>query len=321
MQLISHTKIWDQGEHNAFCDLCRWQGALYCVFREGQAHVSDDGALRVLKSSDDGQSWQAEAFIQSELGDLRDGKLLAHAGCLWLFGAASKHGKAPLQSLMWHSLDGINWSAPEKVVDTGYWLWRVTEAEDGLYGVGYRPGADGDVRLYRSERLQASQTGKLQFTPWVAPLQNDGYVNESSLLFRGGEHTRSAQSSSNTEALCLLRRDPVWDAQETGLLGRAKAPFKTWQWQQLSCRIGGPVAFFYNDRLLAVVRLYDNKVRTSLVEIDSATAQVTELLTLPSGGDTSYAGIELDGDELKLVYYSSHEGKTAIYFARIGLKG
>jgi hypothetical protein len=48
------------------------------------------------------------------------------------------------------------------------------------------------------------------------------------------------------------------------------------------------------------------------------------LLTLPSGGDTSYAGIADAGDgTLRVTYYSSHEGKTAIYLAtvRIGAGG
>jgi hypothetical protein len=39
--------------------------------------------------------------------------------------------------------------------------------------------------------------------------------------------------------------------------------------------------------------------------------------TLPSGGDTSYPGMFWEQGEWWLSYYSSHEGKSAIYLARI----
>ena len=38
-ELVSVKKIWDQGKHNAFTDLIRWQDKWYCTFREGDAHV------------------------------------------------------------------------------------------------------------------------------------------------------------------------------------------------------------------------------------------------------------------------------------------
>jgi hypothetical protein len=44
------------------------------------------------------------------------------------------------------------------------------------------------------------------------------------------------------------------------------------------------------------------------------------VLTLPSGGDTSYAGMVWHGDLLWVSYYASHEGKTAIYLARVKVR-
>ena len=44
------------------------------------------------------------------------------------------------------------------------------------------------------------------------------------------------------------------------------------------------------------------------------------VLTLPSGGDTSYAGMVWHADLLWVSYYASHEGKTAIYLARMKLR-
>jgi len=60
-------------------------------------------------------------------------------------------------------------------------------------------------------------------------------------------------------------------------------------------------------------------VRTSIVEIDAETAKVTELVSLPSGGDNSYPGMVFHEGILLVSYYSSHEGKASIYLARLKL--
>jgi len=299
MELISVKRIWAQGEHNAFTDLVLYQGALFCVFREGSAHVSPDGALRILCSHDAGENWQSVALLTSAHADLRDGKLIEFRGELLLLGG---------------------WSEPQAVADKGYWLWRLTEYQDALYGVGYRAGPDGDTRLYKSN-------DGIEFTPWMPVFNDQGYVNESSLVFHQGS------------CFCLLRRDPVWSDEFLGLLGHSLPlpPFKQWTWQTLDKRIGGPVLFVYQSRLMAVVRLYEGNIRTALIEINQDTGAIHERLTLPSQGDTSYAGIVLKGDHLWVSYYSSHEqvsvpdniqvqsdnlqekSKTMIYFAKIRL--
>ena len=48
VELVEVRKIWDWAPHNAFTDLLRFKGKWFCVFREGNAHVSPDGALRVI---------------------------------------------------------------------------------------------------------------------------------------------------------------------------------------------------------------------------------------------------------------------------------
>ncbi|QSX28797.1 exo-alpha-sialidase [Shewanella cyperi] len=307
MKILSVQKIWDRAEHNAFTDLVRCRGQLYCVLREGDTHVSQDGALRLLCSADEGLSWHSVARLAIEGGDLRDGKLLVAGDRLYIFSAVLR-SEQPCRSLFWSSADAIHWDEAELLADDGYWLWRVSRGADGYYGVGYRPGPGGDVRLYRAPLGEGQPLSAQDFCVWVECLSNQGYVNESSMLFE------------DNAALCLLRRDPVWDERKLGLLGKSTAPYKDWQWLELDCRIGGPVAFRWRGQLMAVVRLYDDKVRTALVEICETTGHVCELLSLPSGGDTSYAGVVLEQDTLLVSYYSTHEGKTAVYFARLKLE-
>ena len=145
MKLISVKRIWEHAAHNAFTDLITFQGALFCVFREGTAHVSPDGALRILRSADLGDTWQSVALIRSDEADLRDGKLIEYQGELLLLGGGTLHDKSGLQSHLWRSANGLAWSDALKVADKGYWLWRLTEHQNALYGVGYRAGS-GDQR-------------------------------------------------------------------------------------------------------------------------------------------------------------------------------
>jgi hypothetical protein len=298
-QLIQVERIWDRAPHNAFTDLARYKGEWFCVFREGQAHVSPDGALRVIRSRG-GRAWTSAALLTWTNGDLRDAKLsLTAAGELMLSGAVALPQPGPVRhrSLAWFSRDGRSWSAPVEIGDTNFWLWRTTWDQRVAYSIGYETTVESFVRLY------TSSDGR-RFTSLVPRLFDHGAPNESSLVFLR-DHT----------AMCLLRRD---GPPNSGLLGSARPPYTTWEWKDLGVRIGGPHMLRLPDsRLVAAVRLYDGAVRTSLAWVDPTRGQLTEFLKLPSGGDTSYAGLIYYRGLLWVSYYSSHEGKANIYLARV----
>lgn len=303
-ELVDVRKIWDAAPHNAFTDLVRFKDRWYCVFREGRKHVSPDGALRVLTSAD-GLTWESAARLTHPAGDLRDAKIaVTPDGRLMLGGAVAWHKPTPHthQSLAWFSADGKSWSDPVEVADPGYWLWRVTWHKDAWYGLGYGCGPEPKrVRLYRSP------DGK-KYDRLVENLFDVGYPNESAIVFR-----------PDGTAVCLLRRD---GKPNTGLLGTAGPPYTDWAWKDLGVRVGGPQVLQLPDgRLVAVVRLHDGKVRTAVCDLDPEKGTLTERLALPSGGDTSYAGLVWHAGLLWVSYYSSHEGKTSIYLARVRVPG
>jgi hypothetical protein len=291
-------KIWDKAPHNAFTDLVRFQSRWFCVFREGKDHNSPDGALRVITSTD-GVEWESAALISSKTGDLRDPKItVTPDGQLMLTAAEALHdrSKHSHQSLVWFSKDGRTWSERYPIGDPDYWLWRVTWHKGTAYSIGYGCGKDRSIRLY------TSKDGK-KFTTLVERLFDVGYPNETSIVFDGDT------------AYCLLRRD---GNPSSGLLGVAQPPYTKWEWKDLGVRIGGPhLTRLSNDKWVAAVRLYDKKVRTSLCWIEPKAGRLTEFLELPSGGDTSYAGLVEYQDHLWVSYYSSHEGKTSIYLAKV----
>jgi hypothetical protein len=298
-QLLEARMIWDKAPHNAFTDLIRFQGRWFCVFREGKAHVSPDGALRVITSKD-GRTWTSAALIVYPGADLRDAKItIAPGGRLMLSGAAALHQPAEFrhQSLVWFSHDGTKWSEPIKIGDPDFWLWRSTWHKGTAYSIGYSTGEKKLIRLY------SSRDGA-RFDTLAENLFDRGYPNETSLQF-----------GSDGLALCLLRRD----AQESSAqLGLSRPPYVDWSWRDLGVRIGGPHLIRLPDgRIVAAVRLHDGGARTALMWLDPDSVKLTEFLTLPSGGDTSYAGMVYHDNLLWVSYYSSHEGKAQIYLARV----
>lgn len=297
--LVETRKIWDKANHNAFTDLVRYQDRWFCVFREGNTHVSPDGALRVITSTD-GEKWESAALLTSTNSDLRDAKItVTPNGQLMLCGAEALHDKSKFthKSLAWFSKDGRTWSEKHEIGDPGFWLWRVTWHQGRAYGIGYGCGKEERVA-----RLYASDDGK-KFQPLVNRLFDVGFPNESSILFE------------KDTAYCLLRRD---GKPNTGQLGISQPPYTKWEWKDLGVQLGGPHLIRLPDgRFVAAVRLYDDKPRTSLCWLDVQSGKLTEFLKLPSGGDTSYAGLVLHEGLLWVSYYSSHEGKTAIYLAKV----
>lgn len=301
VELVRVQKIWDQAPHNAFTDLVRFQDRWFCVFREGQGHVSPDGALRVITSVD-GQTWESAALITSSDSDLRDAKItVTPDGRLMLAGAEAINEPVTHrhQSLVWFSDDGRTWSEAHEVGDRDNWLWRITWHQGRAYGFGY--GCRNDNR---GLRFFTSLDGR-SFDTLIEQVPVEGtYPNETSLVFLPDD-----------TAYCLLRQD---GQPNSGYLGLSRPPYTQWTWKKLGVRIGGPHMIRLDDgRFVAAVRLYDSPVRTSLCWVDPEAGTLTEFLKLPSGGDTSYAGLVLHDGLLWVSYYSSHEGKSNIYLAQV----
>jgi hypothetical protein len=309
--LLSVQRIWDKAPHSALTDLIQWKGGLWCIFREADQHFGGkNGILRLLKSSN-GVVFQLAATIELEGWDLRDPKLSqAPDGSLMLLAGASffnrQKERLAHQSVVSFSSDGSIW-APLNHVLTEEWLWRITWYQGKGYGIAYYfldpldPKSDWGVRLYETENGIHYRS--------ITSFDIPGHPNEATVRFL-----------PDGQMIVLLRRNGPED--DHAWLGLSFPPYEDWIWTDAGMHFGGPNFLILPDNTLwAAGRMisttpYGFIEQTVLARINKT---LEPRLIFPSGGDTSYPGMVYEEPNLWVSYYSSHEGTTGIYLAKVAL--
>jgi hypothetical protein len=308
-ELVSVDKIWDRGQHNAFTDLIRFQNLFYCTFREAAAHVGGNGQIRVLASYD-AKTWSPVALISEEGIDLRDPKFCpTKEDRLFMVAGGSTYQGTQLMGRrprVMTSTDGKNWSPPVKVLADGDWLWRATLHDGRYYGTVYnthpttggpKEEAEWSLKLYTSVDSKAWSLN--------APWEIKGRPNEATVrVLKDGT------------MMALVRREAP--GMNKGMIGTAPAPFRTWTWNEITVPLGGPNFIELPDgRLIAGSRGFGKTPGAHMVLFQMTANSLTPVLELPSSGDCSYPGLVFHEGHLYVSYYSSHEGKTSIYLAKV----
>ena len=317
-EIVAVKKIWDKGQHNAFTDLIRWHARWYCSFREADDHVGGDGQVRVLESAD-GERWESVALVTEQGIDLRDPKLsITPDDRLMIVAGGSVYEGKTLkgrQPRVAFSRDGRSWTPPQRVLTEGEWLWRVTWHAGKAYGVSYNasertsPAAQEAAKSSTVEPGSADWKLKLVVSgdgvkyDLITHLDVPGHPNETTLRFL-----------PDGEMVAIVRRE---GGNRFGWIGRSQSPYKEWSWKETTHRLGGPNFIRLPEGALwAAGRSYPGGAKTVLARMTAA-GDYSPVLTFPSGGDTSYPGLVWHDGLLWMSYYSSHEGKTSIYLARI----
>ncbi len=308
-QIVSVSRIWDKPGHNAFTDLIRFQDRWYCVFRESEAHVGGDGKIRVLKSSD-GDHWESAILLRETDVDLRDPKLSITADgrlMVCMGGSVYRGGKKLIerQPRVAFTTDGHGWTLPERVLAKGDWLWRVTWNNGLAYGVSYRagpknapPDEEWPLTLYSSDDGRHYKKITLLDVP--------GRPGETTLRFL-----------DDGQMVALVRREA---GDQSGWIGTSRKPYTQWEWHPTGERLGGPNFIVLPDGSMwadSRSHLVTGAPKTVLARLTTTSYQPQ--LTLESGGDTSYPGMVWHDGLLWISYYSSHEGHSCIYLAKIRL--
>lgn len=311
-KIISVERIWDRAGHNAFTDLVYFDDMFYCVFRESATHKPDqnldciiNGSIRIIASKD-GQNWTSVAHLFKKDTDLRDPKLSVTPDnrLMLLVGTSIYEGinlKKTQGKVCFYDVESKEFSQLQNIsIDKNIrtkrdWLWNITWHNGTAYGVVY-------------------QSSKNKLNSWSAHLvkSTDGinYEYVSSLKVANSPTEADIKFLSGGEMVIIVRGTP-------GAIGVSSAPYKKWDWNSLPVKLGGPEFVVLEDNsLILATREYNpgNANRTIIAQV-SLSGDFKKILTLPSGGDTGYAGMVIKDSILYISYYSSHEGQTSIYIA------
>lgn len=309
-ELVSVTKIWDQAPHCAYTDITRFQNLFYCCFREAPAADRGEGVIRILLSST-GKTWVDQGTLSEAGTDLRDPKIIVTPDGKRLYLLCSgQSGTQGRQSRYSTTMDGKVWTPLQKLLAKGDTLWRVSinPTDQRFYGISYNihpnsggpaPEKEWSLKGYASADGSVWQLSSILNVP--------GQPAETTLRFL-----------KNGSALALVARQ---GGDRRGVIGTAVAPYRDWTWASAGVPLGGPNFIELPDgKLIAGSRGFGATPGAHMVLFAMTASSLTPILELPSGGDCSYPGLYWHDDLLHVSYYSSHEGKAAIYYAQVRLK-
>jgi hypothetical protein len=313
--VVSIERIWDRPAHAAFTDIIAFREFLYCTFREGSGHIPGlNGVIRVLRSRDR-MNWESVAVLAEPHVDLRDPKLaLTPDGRLMVnMGASSYHGskRVGIESrVSFADPAGLRFDSPQKIIfpaemrSDSDWLWRVTWHDGAAWACVQQvsPQRDGERALWLVRSRDGIHFEAIKRLDVEVP-------SETTLRFL---------ADGTLVAMIRCEGKPA-----IGRIGAAKAPYTDWKFVESNRRFGGPNFWqLPGGAWLAGSRAYDVRPpQTQLWWLDVQTGRCDSLLTLPSSGDNSYPGFVVDEPRglVYVSYYSSHEGKAAIYLATLRL--
>ena len=320
-------QVYNDGNHNAFTDLCRFKDRYYLTFRScPDGHGLHPSSSIVVLSSDDRIIWRkVHQFDRCGLRrDVRDPHFVVLRDALFVYtGTWLVDAEDPKkQELNDHrgycawSQDGETWQGPRFAEGTqGHYIWRGATYGDRMYLCGRRKR--GLAVLPTLEEV-----GRL--TESALLVSDDGFSFTTAGLFRESYGDETAFLFEEDGSLVALHRG--YPGPEPAWVCRSRPPFEEWTRTKLGRNVGGPMLVKWGDRYLVGGRKTVDRSRPTTVLYWLVNDQLVEIAELPSGGDNSYPGfVQLSPDRAMLSYYSSHEGSgtslapSAIYMAELRL--
>jgi hypothetical protein len=293
-------KIWSDNRHNAFTSLTGFKGKLFLAFRSGTTHMTRDGAIRILTSSDTGETWQSAAFIVKENCDLRDPRIIELNGVLHVFclfsGQDGSHGSYHMTSS-----DGVNFSEPRLIADMGSgMIWGIAKFNGKIYGTDYYRISEANFR----PRLYVSSDGD----KWEKLMDFPMPGTEVALDFDADGY------------LYTFIRDSAYGCGMVPTVARLSPPYTGLPEQNaktmhivkaLPLKMVGPMIKRLDGASLLIGRCWVGREcrfpRTDAYILEDG-KDPEYCFSLPSGGDTSYASYwEIAPGRALVSYYSSHE--------------
>lgn len=319
VKVVSVQRVFDNGEHNAFTDLCRFQGRLFLTFRScPDGHMVHPTASILVLASKDGTDWKQVHRFHVPKRDTRDphflifkDKLFVITGTWYCGDRSPKASEYDLNKHLGYAVwtrDGGKWHGPQMLEGTyGHYVWRAAAHGDKAYLCGRRI----------HEFAQLPRTKARPFIESAMLESDDGLIWRKAALFQEKNGDETAFLFEKNGAVLAVARRGSGNAQ----LCRSEPPYRAWQRRDLDEYIGGPLLVKWGQRYLVGGRKRTKRgYKTVLYWLHND--QLHQIAELPSGGDNSYPGfVPLSETRALVSYYSSHEkdekgkAKTAIYLS------
>ncbi len=270
-----------------------------------------------MLTSRDGERWESAALLSEAGIDLRDPKLSVTPDnrLMLAMGGSVYEGKKLVgrQPRVAFSKDGHAWTTPRRVLEEGDWLWRVTWHKGHAYGIAYRStsrnaatssaAADWSVRLFES-------TDGITYR-LVTPLAVTGQPNEATVRFL-----------KNGDCVALVRREGPGE-DRAAWIGQSSPPYRDWQWRSAGMQIGGPnFIVLPGGKMIASGRQYGGKTTSNKTFVGRMSLDaVKRSCSCPAAVIAAIRAWCGTMDCSGWLYYSSHEGKSAIYLAKVQWPG
>jgi hypothetical protein len=321
VKVVSVRRVFHNGEHNAFTDLCRFRGQLWLTFRScPDGHMVHPTSSVIILRSADGAKWEEAHRFRVEKRDTRDPHFLVFQDKLFVFTGTWYSGTSTLARAEYDlnkqlgyaacSADGIHWQSPILLEGTfGHYIWRAAAFGGKAYLCGRRKLG-----------FEVSARGEGQGVESLMLESDDGLIWRKRAVF---------QEIAGDETAFLFEPDGrvlgVGRRSGNAQLLRSQPPYTHWDRQDLDRSIGGPLLVKWGGHYLVGGRKTTSAgATTSLCWLVGD--RLHEFAELPSGGDNSYPGfVELAPNRALISYYSSHErdaaGKviTGIYLAELAM--
>ena len=323
VRVTSVRQVFDNGEHNAFTDMCVFGGRYYLAFRScPDGHGVNPTSSIIVLASHDTVAWEQVHRFSVDKRDVRDPHFLVFKGKLFVYTGAWYCGDAAPEKYEMNEHLGYAawtddckaWHGPIMLEGTyGHYVWRAATHEGKAYLCARRKRefARSETRAERDPLVQSAMLQSDDGLIWrKVALFQEQYGDETAFLFEDDGSVLAAARSGNGRPAQICRSKP---------------PYQLWERIDLDRYVGGPLLAKWSDRYLVGGRkTMTGRAVTSLCWL--ADDRLHEFAELPSGGDNSYPGfIQLGQNRAIVSYYSSHERDesgnviTAIYMAELEL--
>ena len=297
--------VWHDGAQDSSADAAPFAGAIFAAFRHASAWSGDASAhVYVVRSQDDGRTWQKTAELAVPGLDPRQPRLFPFAGKLWLLAT------------FWDTADPTRHQTSVRIAgssDGNHWSpFAALPGSDGL--AAWRPKLSGS-------QLLLSVWGADELFPANQPTGFSLLSTSDCSLFAPAAGPAAAPGAREGDIVVRASGEP-WMAIPDRSVGDSKDAFTFchgagWQcWSIPGLSIEGPAMFEWNGILYLTGKRDTGSgvVRTSIWQVMEDAQDVSPVADVTAGfGETGGPSLApIDDEHVLLVFHSTSRLDPAV---------